>query len=180
MIHTPPAIDLSTPAMRAWEKLPESIRAEVISNKLYVSLSPTTYHQRVCMSICRDLEDHVTQFKLGEVWSVPVDTYLEGPGKSVVVPDVIFIATDNKLKERREGLFGVPDLLIEILSRRTRKYDLTTKKDLYERNGVREYWVVDPETKEAQGYLLKEGAYGSPLVMKSKINVRILKKTFKF
>ena len=49
---------------------------------------------------------------------------------------------------------GAPDLVIEILSKGNRKYDLKDKKDVYEQSGVKEYWVVDPETKWCEGFIL--------------------------
>lgn len=168
------------PAMEVWKDLPEGLHAEVIDKKLYVSPSPSTYHQRVLGSLTRAIEDHVMAFGLGEVWYSPVDVFLEGYEKGVVIPDIIFISKNNPTTVERRGLFGAPDLLIEILSPGRKKYDFTIKKNLYERTGVKEYWLVDPETKGTTGYKLEEGAYGNPLLLNSKIHVGIFDKTFQF
>ncbi len=176
----PYVIDYSLPAMKAWRKLPEKFPAEVINNKLYVSPSPTLYHSLVCETIVFEVRSYIKANNLGDVWGATIDTFLEGKDKGVVIPDLIFIAKDNPVVRERRGLFGVPDLVIEVLSPGTRKYNFTTKKNLYERTGVKEYWLIDPETKDATGYQLKEGAYGNPLLMNSKIHVRIFNKEICF
>jgi Uma2 family endonuclease len=176
----PYVIDYSLPAMQVWKNLPEMFPAEVIDDKLFVSPGPTSYHQGVSKRICNVLTNYVEAEDLGEIWPAPLDVYLEGANKGVVMPDVIFISKDNKSRMKRRGFFGVPELLIEILSPGNRKYDLTTKKDLYERTGVKEVWLVDPETKNSQGYLLENKKYGDPLLLNSEIYSRILKKSIMF
>jgi Uma2 family endonuclease len=170
----------TVPAIQVWNTLPEGIRAEVIDNKLYVLASPTPYHQETLWTLSHELKKIVYDFDLGKVWVAPIDVFLEEGRKNVVVPDIIFIAHNNSTTIERRGLFGVPDLLIEILSPGTRKYDFTKKKNLYELTGVKEYWLVDPETKQATGYLLDNGSYGKPLLLNSEINIRILNKSIKF
>ena len=166
-------------AMEIWEKLPEGVRAEVIDNRLYILPSPTPYHQDVLGTLNHQLCDFVIESNLGKVWYSPVDLFLDTSEESAVIPDIIFIATDNKTLVDRRGLFGVPDLLIEILSR-NKNHDFVTKKNLYERTGVKEYWLVDPETKNAAGFLLKDHKYGDPLILNGEINIRIISKSIKF
>jgi Uma2 family endonuclease len=60
---------------------------------------------------------------------------------------------------RRDTIHGVPDLLVEILSPGNKDFDLIKKKDLYERFGVKEYWIVDPDTKLALCYQIQAGKY---------------------
>lgn len=175
----PYEIDYSLPAMEIFEKLPEMFPAEVIDNKLHVSPVPTYYHQAVSRDINRDLYSYVLAHRLGEVWTAPFGVFPEDPERTVVSPDIIFISKANPAKMERRGLFGVPDLIIEILST-NRKYDLVTKKNLYQRTGVRELWYIDPVTKKSTGYLLENSKYGEPLLMNSEIFVRVLNKFFKF
>ena len=179
MIQAHATIDFSIPAMRQWWKLPEGTLAEVINRTLYVSPSPTPYHGKVSSRIRYETFRHVLENDLGEMYDHPVDVYLKG-GTDVVIPDIIFVSKDNSLIVDRKGLHGAPDLHIEILSPGTRKRDLTIKKKLYEESGVKEYWIVDPDTKNSQGYLLRDGKYGDPLLMNSEIYIRILKKIIRF
>jgi len=172
-------IDRSIPAMQAWKKIPEGILAEVINGKLYVSPSPTPYHQDISLTIKVELFSYVLKNRLGKVYDAPTDLHL-AEDLVVVIPDIIFIANENKLIIDRQGLHGAPDLLIEILSPGTRRRDLTIKKSLYEQSGVKEYWLVDPDTKNSQGYILENGSYRDPLLMNSEIYIRILKKVIPF
>ena len=73
--------------------------------------------------------------------------------KDRVVPDVMIICKKEIIK--RNGIHGVPDLIVEVLSHGTEKKDRGYKKDLYEKCGVREYWLVDTENQTVEVYLLK-------------------------
>ncbi len=84
-----------------------------------------------------------------------MDVYLTK--KDRVMPDVMIACDRNKIQQN--GIHGAPDLVVEVLSPRTRKRDKGYKKDLYERCGVREYWIADPESKSVEVYLLKEGRF---------------------
>jgi Uma2 family endonuclease len=92
---------------------------------------------------------------------------------NVVQPDISIICDKSKLDER--GCLGAPDMVIEIQSRSTANYDVTKKLKLYERSGVKEYWVVYPKTKEVSVFLLQDnGKYGGKTVYKNgKIPVSI-------
>jgi Uma2 family endonuclease len=71
----------------------------------------------------------------------------------------------------------VPDLIIEVLSPGKSNHDLVTKKDLYQKFGVQEYWIVTPETKETRGFLLKNGSYSESGRYTGKIRSVILDNT---
>lgn len=90
---------------------------------------------------------------LGEVLFAPVDVYLDE--KNVYQPDLIFISKDQ-LNILQNTIKGVPDLVIEILSKGSEKLDKIEKKEVYERTGVKEYWIVEPETKKVWGYRLED------------------------
>lgn len=74
-----------------------------------------------------------------------------------VIPDVMIICNKNIIKP--DGIHGAPDLVVEVLSPGTVKNDRGYKKDLYERTGVREYWIVDPTLRSIEAYLLLDGKY---------------------
>jgi Uma2 family endonuclease len=172
MTQATATIDLSSPAMKAWAKLPEGVLAEVINDKLEILASPSPYHGNISLDIAYVLKTHIMKHGSGKVFHAPVDVHLRKG--VVVIPDIVFVAEDNQLVIADNGLHGSPDLHIEILSPRNKKRDLITKKKLYEEAGVKEYWIVDQFTKESYGYLLQDNAYGKPLIMNSKIHIRVL------
>jgi Uma2 family endonuclease len=94
----------------------------------------------------------------GEVFCAPVDVYINN--KNVYQPDIFYISNEKKEIIKNRGIFGVPDLIIEILSA-DRNYDLKKKKQVYEQCNVKEYWVVDPETKWAEGFVLENNQFKS-------------------
>ena len=83
-----------------------------------------------------------------------VDVHLDE--KNTVAPDVLIVCDKDKI--RHDGIYGTPDLVVEVLSPSSRKYDRTTKLALYERFGVKEYWIVDPDAKSIDVYHLRDGA----------------------
>ncbi|HEX8059664.1 MAG TPA: Uma2 family endonuclease [Cyclobacteriaceae bacterium] len=172
-------IDYSSTAMRVWKTVPEDVMAEVMRNKLYVSDPPTIYHANASIHIGSSLLIYVEGMKLGAVYCAPVGVFLTG-GTQVVMPDVVFVSNNSQVVITRKGIHGAPDLLIEILSPSTRRRDLTMKKGVYEEAGVKEYWLVDPETKNTQGYFLESKRYGEPLLMNSELYIRTLNKTINF
>ena len=79
-----------------------------------------------------------------------------------------------------DGFHGAPSLVMELLSPGTAHYDLHEKKFVYERHGVQEYWIVDPDTKDVEGYFLKEGRYGDPINYVGLISSKLLGEEFAF
>jgi len=77
----------------------------------------------------------------------------------VVQPDLLFISKERLNIIEKRGVFGPPDLVVEIISPSTALFDATTKRDIYERFGIREYWLVSPEEKMVEVFTLEEGRY---------------------
>jgi len=172
--------DYLHPAMAAWKKLPEEIRAEVINEQLYILPPPTLHHAEVIMAITMALKSHVDAKGLGFVFNCGAGVYLKRE-MNAVIPDIVFVAKGNKFASiEKKGIIGPPDLLFEVLSPSNRKHDTVRKKRLYEKAGVKEYWIIDPDTKDAQGYLLRDSKYETPLSMNSELYIRILRKNIKF
>jgi len=73
------------------------------------------------------------------------------------LPDVKIVCDPNKIK--KNGIHGSPDLIVEVLSLSTQKNDRGYKLKVYEQNGVKEYWIVDVNSKHIEVYLLKDGKY---------------------
>ncbi len=133
-------------------------RHEIIEGEHYMTPSPTTKHQRILGKLFRILSQFVDERKLGEVLVAPCDVIFSD--LDVVQPDLLFVSTEKGHLVTEKNIQGAPDLLIEILSDATRKTDEIIKRKLYERHGVREYWIVDPELETVKVYRTSpEGGY---------------------
>lgn len=110
--------------------------------------APLTTHQLILSKIYDLISDFVEGTDLGMVLFAPVDVVLSN--ENVVQPDLLFIAKNRMGILKRENIQGAPDLVVEILSEGTKKWDLEIKRKLYEKYGVREYWIVDPEARSVE------------------------------
>jgi len=133
-----------------YAKLPEGAPYQLIGGKLIMTPAPSTYHQRISIRLSTKLANFVMEKQLGEVFHAPIDVYFEAT--ETYQPDIIFISKERLGIIEEESIKGAPDLVIEILSPSTAYYDLRKKFKVYERHGVREYWVVDPEAKSITRY----------------------------
>lgn len=124
----------------------DGLRHELIDGVHYVTPSPATRHQqlsgRLHLAIGSYLEAHP---EAGHVFYAPFDVIFSR--WDVVEPDLLFIAADQREILTNANVQGAPALVIEILSPGTRRRDLGIKRQLFERGGVREYWVVDPKSE---------------------------------
>lgn len=145
--------------MEAFKLMPEGTYCQLINDALIMSPAPTTPHARVQRKIFSMLNNYVEKKQTGEVYFAPVDVYLNT--KNAFQPDIFYISNERKDIIKENGVYGSPDLVIEILSKGNRKTDLIKKKNVYEATGVKEYWVVDPETKWCEGFILENKVYTS-------------------
>jgi len=147
--------------MEVFKSLPEGTLAELIDNVIYMSPTPVTNHQKVLLTIARRLSEQLDDLGKGQVIIAPFDVYLDETSNAVE-PDIVVILKTNKDQPKPKGHFhGVPDLLVEVLSPGNREHDLVKKKNLYEKFGVREYWIVDPQSKAIVAYTLVSEKYES-------------------
>lgn len=153
--------------------------AELIDGSIYMSPAPTPQHQRIIGKLYRILTGYIEHNNLGEILISPCDVFLDETA-NVVQPDLIFIAADNSSLVQNDAIHGVPDMLLEILSPGNSRHDLVRKKELYERFGVKEYWIINPDTREVTGFLLKAGKYGDALQLTAKIKSALLQHEFDF
>lgn len=131
-------------------------RYEVLDGELVVSPAPSRRHQRLSTRLHYHLFRHVeVERSLGEVYAAPFDVVLSDT--NVVQPDLIYVAQERLELFQERGLFGAPDLVVEILSPRTRRRDRGLKKAIYARFGVRELWLVDPDRSEVEVWRLADG-----------------------
>lgn len=124
---------------------------EIINGEAFVMAVPTRIHQKIIMELSRQLANYL-EGKKCEVYPAPFGVRLfEKDGDrpedvdTVVEPDISVVCDRNKLD--KYGCKGAPDLIIEVLSPSTQRYDQLVKLNLYQRAGVREYWIVDPENR---------------------------------
>ena len=131
---------------------------ELIGGEKFMAPSASAYHSNSINELAATITIYVRQHKCGKVFTDSLDLHL--PDGNIFRPDLIVITKENAgLVNWNRGIYGVPDMVVEILSRSTRKIDLTVKKDSYEKNGVKEYWIVDPLMKAVDVYLLRDGKY---------------------
>ena len=132
-------------------------RYEVIDGVLYMSPSPRYRHQKAAGRLFALLEQHVRKTDAGELLFAPFDVVLSE--HNVVQPDILFIAKDRLSILTERNVRGAPDLVAEILSEGHRRHDEIVKHKLYERYGVNEYWIVDPELERITVYRLRDGRF---------------------
>jgi Uma2 family endonuclease len=156
-------------ALEVFEMLPEGTLAEVIDNTIYMPPSPDFWHQDTLGDLYTDLNTYIKKMHLGKCLVAPMDVYLDD--RNVVQPDILFISAANLGIIKDGKIKGTPDLLAEILSS-NRKYDTKTKKDLYESFGVKEYFIINPDTKETITYYHN----GSKIVKQESEKVKIKSK----
>ncbi len=143
--------------MEVFNSLPEGTRVQLIENNLVMSPAPLDRHQLIISEIFPHFAIHIKNRKIGTTRVAPYDVYLDK--ENAYQPDIIFISNERKHLIKTDGLHGAPDLIIEILSPSTAKYDIGDKKDVYERSGVTEYWIVDPADNSTTGYYLINDEY---------------------
>ena len=119
-------------------------RYEAIEGDLYTTPAPNTRHQRVSMRLQYALHRILERSGLGEVFVAPYGVEFPATGEGVQ-PDILFVSRDRGAIVADAGIVGPPDLVVEILSPSTASRDRGIKLRLYERQGVREYWIVDPD-----------------------------------
>ena len=145
--------------MEVFKMLPEGTLAELINGQIYMSPTPTNLHQRISRKLEIKLIEFIESNFLGEIFHAPLDIYFDSEANAVQ-PDIIFISKENASQPLDEVPYkGVPDLLVEILSPSNNKHDLVVKKELYEKFGVKEYWIVEPFSKEVTVYKLQGSSY---------------------
>lgn len=132
-------------------------RHELIDGAHYVTPSPNTSHQQIVGNLYFLLRSYLQEQQRGQVFVAPFDVVLSN--LDVVEPDLLYIAKERCAILTPQHVRGAPNLAIEVLSPGTRKTDETRKRKLYERCGVDEYWIVDPEAELIKVYRRGDGGY---------------------
>lgn len=158
----------------AWD---DNTRYELYDGQPVALASPTDVHQRILGELHLQLGMYLRGKKCRTYLS-PFDVRLfEREGDSpkdvdtVLQPDLMVVCDQNKVD--RHGIHGAPDLVIEILSPASVRYDRLVKFNLYQRAGVKEFWIVDPATRTVSVYTLEDGAYHAAAVYSSELSVPV-------
>jgi Uma2 family endonuclease len=129
----------------------DGVRRELIDGELFVTPSPLVLHQRLVwrltLSLGVHLEAHPDQ---GEAFGAPLDVVMTP--NDVVEPDLLVVLRDQQHILTSKHIHGAPGIVVEVLSPGTRKRDLTIKRQLFDREGVHEYWIVDPDRHSVTVY----------------------------
>lgn len=141
---------------------PDDERAELINGEIFLMApSPSRGHQGISVELTRQFANYL-EGKKCKAYHAPFDVRLfekEGDAPedvdTVVEPDLVVICDPSKLDDR--GCKGAPDMVVEILSPSTQRHDRLVKLGLYQRAGVREYWIVNPEDQTVQVLTLSNG-----------------------
>lgn len=141
-------------------------RVELFKGKVFkMSPAPSRLHQEISFKLTLNLGNHFANQKC-KIYTAPFDVRFpdeQGIVKTVVQPDLCIICDEKKLDDK--GAVGAPDLVVEILSAGNSKREMKLKYELYQSEGVKEYWVVRPYEENIQIFVLKDGRYyGLPAV----------------
>ena len=155
---------MSKPALtyRDYEALPDDGRRyEIHDGELSVTPAPSFDHQVILMNLLRVLIQHVPSVAPGLLLAAPLDVILadKAAETTIVQPDILYIAPDRMARASRRGMEGGPTLAVEILSPSTRTIERVTKRALYARYGVPHLWLVDPDARALEAFMLERGRY---------------------
>ena len=130
-------------------------REEIIGGEVVMMASPSSNHNRVAGNI-HTIFDVYLNGRPCEPFGDNEALYLE-EDREEYQPDMMVVCDPEKVRDR--GVFGAPDLVVEVLSPSTARYDRGHKRDVYEAHGVREYWIVDPMSRNVEQYVLEDGKF---------------------
>ena len=133
---------------------------EIIEGVKFMAPSPDWGHVNVTANLVTIINGYARINKLGIAIADNFDVHF--PDGSLFKPDFIFVSAEKAkilFAKKNTTLHGVPDMVAEIFSRSTMKRDIGIKKEVYERNGVREYWIIDPWRETIDAYILSDGKY---------------------
>jgi len=136
--------------------LPEKYPAELLEGEIAMVPSPGRKHQKVSGEIFNSLFERVENGELGEVY---YEFDVKFDEENVLRPDIVFVSKERLDIIKDNWIEGAPDMVVEVLSPTSATRDLIVKRDVYERFGVREYWVVDPVNEEVFVFALREKRY---------------------
>ena len=126
------------------EAMPEDIRVELIDGTLYYMAMPTERHQDILSFLHVEIGSHIRKQKGScKVYPGSLALYLNQDSETYLVPDLMVVCDRSKIENK--GIINGPDVVMEIVSPSSRRRDYILKQNKYQRSGVREYWIIDPQ-----------------------------------
>jgi Uma2 family endonuclease len=138
-------------------ELEEGFFYELINGIIVKKQAPSPQHQKAVLKLSKLFDDYAVEKDLGEVYTSPIDVFFDK--FSNTQPDVLFIKKERNFIITPNGIQGHPDLIVEVLSPSTFRYDRKEKMKLYLEFGVSEYWIVDPKNQSIEVYVLENDVY---------------------
>lgn len=152
--------------------LPDDIRAELIDGELIFLEAPSSIHQELIGELFFEIKLYIrTNNGPCKILPSPLDVQLDCDNRTMLQPDISVICHRDRIVKM--GVYGAPDLCIEIVSPSSRKRDYEKKRMKYQNAGVREYWIVDPKTESVLCYFFEESNESHSYTFDDKIPVRI-------
>lgn len=135
--------------------MPEERRIELIDGVIYDMTAPVPVHQLIAGMVYARILEFIEE-NGGDCipFIAPTDVQLDCDNRTMVEPDVFILCDQSKLK--KSGIYGAPDFILEVLSKSTKKKDMTVKLMKYLEAGVKEYWVIDPDKRLLIVYIGQE------------------------
>lgn len=140
-----------------WDTPEDGNRYEVIDGQLFVTPPPLIPHQAGASGLHRHLAPHVHARRLGRIFFAPVGLVLDD--ENGIQPDIVFVSNARLGIITERAIEGVPDLVVEILSRSTQARDRGIKMRRYAAAGIPYYWILDPRSRALQEYALGDQGY---------------------
>ncbi|MDR0919158.1 MAG: Uma2 family endonuclease [Oscillospiraceae bacterium] len=128
----------------------EDKKYEIIDGQVLMLASASPIHNKIALRISSVLENFLKGRRC-EAWT---DTDVFFDNSNILRPDILVLCDKNKFIDGK--VKGAPDFIVEVLSKSTHIYDRGVKKDIYEKYGVKEYWIVSPDAKTIEVYVLNE------------------------
>lgn len=147
------AIAIPLHTVENYKILPETgPRYQLIEGDLYMAPAPNRYHQVISRNLEYILMKYLEEHPIGDLYDAPFDVYL---GEyDVFQPDILVVLNERLSILTDAGAEGAPNFVVEILSPKTAKLDRVNKRRVYARTGVKELWIIDPEPRQIEVYLL--------------------------
>jgi len=147
-----PQIEVFTAA--DYREMPDDGRRyQLIEGELIMAPAPGTFHQFIQVNLVRILSSYLFQHPVGQLLSAPCDVYLDD--QNVYQPDLLYVAAEHTARIREDGVYGAPDLVVEILSPSSAAVD-RRKRAHFAAAGTVEFWQIDPALRQIQRFIFAE------------------------
>lgn len=132
----------------------EDVYCEILEGELFMSPTPTFYHQEVSLNLAILLKNFIKSNDLGRICTAPQDVRLSPT--NLLQPDILFISKSNSKAEILGSVIGPPDLVVEVISPSSIRRDYHQKMKIYSKFGISEYWIVDPANRVVEVFVLTD------------------------